>query len=77
MQVLGMTIVLLEAIINGIGGTIGGWSLRDMKESYQISSNIKWANIIFLITGFVLFGIGFYWAVTNEMQTCSEGDIAI
>ncbi len=76
-QLLGMIIVLLGAIVNGVGGVIGEWSLRNVKENDDISSKLRWSNITFLIIGLFLFSIGFYWAVTNEMQTFSEGDIAV
>jgi len=64
-HILGISLVLLGAVTDGVGM---GWLLWNTKEN-KISSNLRWINITSLITGLMIASLGFYLAVTNDMQT--------
>ncbi len=76
-HVMGMNIMLVGALMNGVGGAMGWWFLRDLKEDDEISSNFRWFSLSSLLFGLFIACLGFYWAITNDMQTVSSGGVPI
>ena len=67
-QDLGMKIIFAGAVINVLGGFMGGNFLTRLEESDKISSNFKWASHISLLFGIFLAVFGFLWATTINPQ---------